>query len=118
MEISSLFRKLDINVPVREILISNASEDELKEISDIMAIGLSTEEMIRIRDHFLQEGREPTDIELEALGQAWSEHCCYKSSKYFMKRSFIGIEAPQTVLEGEDAGVVEFDDRNNVLSCL
>ncbi len=112
MDISKFFRDLDLEVPVREVLLSKASEEELKLISDIMAIGLSTEEIARVRDHFEQVGRDPTDIELEALGQAWSEHCCYKSSRYFMKRSFIGISAPQTMVEGEDAGVVEFDDEH------
>lgn len=110
MDISHLFVKLELDVPVRKVLLSQASDKELKEISDLMAIGLSMEEMTRVRDHFKSEGRDPSDIELEALGQAWSEHCCYKSSKYFMKRSFIGIEAPQTLVEGEDAGVVEFDE--------
>lgn len=110
MDISHLFEKLDIDTPIKRILLSKASDEELKEISDVMAIGLSMEEIIRVRDHFQSEGRDPNDIELEALGQAWSEHCCYKSSKYFMKRSFIGIDAPQTLVEGEDAGVVEFDD--------
>lgn len=109
MDISHLFIDLELEVPVRRVLISDAKEDDLKAISEAMAIGLSTEEMSRVRDHFANEGREPTDIELEALGQAWSEHCCYKSSKYFMRRSFIGIKAPQTLVEGEDAGVVEFD---------
>jgi phosphoribosylformylglycinamidine synthase len=112
MDISDHFETMDMEVPVRRILLSKASDEELNAISEAMAIGLSPEEMSRIRDHFVAEAREPTDIELEALGQAWSEHCCYKSSKYFMKRSFIGIDAPQTIIEGEDAGVVEFDEEH------
>ncbi len=28
-----------------------------------------------IAEYFANEGREPTDVELECLGQSWSEHC-------------------------------------------
>src|SRR2546427_3921557 len=52
-------------------------------------------------------GREPTDIELQSLGQAWSEHCCYKSSKVFLKEFIFPVQAP-SVLDGGGAGVAEF----------
>src|SRR2546427_1403751 len=54
-------------------------------------------------------GREPTDIELQSLGQAWSEHCCYKSSKVFLKEFIFPVQAPYVIDRG-DAGVVEFDE--------
>ncbi len=39
-------------------------------------LGLSLDYMVAIRDYFQQEeGRNPTDIELEMLAQSWSEHC-------------------------------------------
>ena len=88
MDISHLFEELDLPVPVRRVRIIDATDEVLRTLSDHLGIGLSVEEMGRVRDYFESEGREPNDIELEALGQAWSEHCCYKSSKYFMKKSF------------------------------
>ncbi|MGA1792413.1 MAG: phosphoribosylformylglycinamidine synthase subunit PurL [Thermoplasmatota archaeon] len=112
MDISHLFEDLGLSVPVRRVKILNASDDVLKALSDQLAIGLSVEEMGRIREYFETEGREPNDIELEALGQAWSEHCCYKSSKYFMKKAFLGIDSDHFLIKGEDAGVVEFDDEH------
>ncbi|UCH90287.1 MAG: phosphoribosylformylglycinamidine synthase subunit PurL, partial [Thermoplasmata archaeon] len=76
-----------------------------------MGIGLSLEEMKTVQKHFKDEGRNPTDIELQALGQAWSEHCCYKSSKPILREYIFNIKAPQNIMIiSEDAGVVEFDD--------
>src|SRR5437879_6757750 len=65
--------------------------------------------MRRIQEHFRRIGREPTDIELQSLGQAWSEHCCYKSSKVFLKEFIFPVQAPYVIDRG-DAGVVEFDE--------
>ncbi|MEA3558210.1 MAG: AIR synthase related protein, partial [Candidatus Thermoplasmatota archaeon] len=110
MDISHMFEELDLDAPVQSINILDAEDEALMALSKQMAIGLSLKEMERVRDYFLSEGREPNDIELEALGQAWSEHCCYKSSKYFMKRSFMGIDAGNVLIKNEDAGVVEFNE--------
>ncbi|MCR4325475.1 MAG: AIR synthase-related protein [Patescibacteria group bacterium] len=38
-------------------------------------LALSLKQMKVIRKYFEKEGRSPTDIELEALAQTWSEHC-------------------------------------------
>ncbi|MBU1018891.1 MAG: AIR synthase-related protein [Patescibacteria group bacterium] len=38
-------------------------------------LALSLDYMRAIRDHFKELGRNPTDVELEALAQTWSEHC-------------------------------------------
>ncbi|MEK7133572.1 MAG: AIR synthase-related protein [Patescibacteria group bacterium] len=38
-------------------------------------LALSLKQLKVIRDHFKKQKRNPTDIELEALAQAWSEHC-------------------------------------------
>jgi phosphoribosylformylglycinamidine synthase II len=114
-----LFIKKDLGVPVFEIDLEKASDSELEELSFKSGIGLSLQEMNRIRDHFKEKGRNPTDIELEALGQAWSEHCCYKSSKVLLKEHVFGIEAPQNILViSEDAGVVEFDDEHAYVVAL
>lgn len=93
---------------VYAIKLAGASDDELAEISKTMGIGLSVEEMRVVQQHFAKVGRDPRDIELEALGQAWSEHCCYKSSKPVLKRHVYGIHEDRLVAR-EDAGVMHFD---------
>lgn len=87
----------------------NASNKGLREISTKYNLGLSLEEMMRIRSYFIIEGKNPTDVELQALGQAWSEHCGYKSSKIYLKKYIFGI-AQQKILSQGDAGLVEFND--------
>ncbi len=37
--------------------------------------------MRAIRNYYYEEGREPTDLELEMLAQTWSEHCSHKTFK-------------------------------------
>src|SRR2546426_8072336 len=74
-----------------------------------MGLALSIDEMRRIQVHFQGLGRDPTEVELQSLGQAWSEHCCYKSSKVILKEFIFPVQAPYVINRG-DAGVVEFDD--------
>ncbi len=93
---------------VYAIDLAGASDAELLEISKTMGIGLDASEMRVVQEHFAKLGRAPRDIELEALGQAWSEHCCYKSSKPVLKRHVYGIHEDRLVAR-EDAGVMRFD---------
>ncbi len=99
------------------IHISQCSDDDLKNLSQEMGLALSLKEMKRIRKYFKRKNREPTDIELEALGQAWSEHSCYKSSKVPLKKYVYGI-AEDKVIAREDAGVVEFDEHHYYCAAL
>ncbi|MCL4438629.1 MAG: AIR synthase-related protein, partial [Candidatus Thermoplasmatota archaeon] len=95
-----------------EIPISGLSETELDSLSSNLSLGLDVEEMQRLQHYFQSMGRDPTDIELQAMAQAWSEHCCYKSSKYYLKKYFSGLSRGNAILAMEDdAGVVEFDDQ-------
>lgn len=91
------------------MVLRDASAQELAEISDKMGLALSVEELRTIQEYFRKAGREPTDVELQALGQAWSEHCCYKSSKVFLREFIFPVQAPYVIDRG-DAGVVEFDE--------
>ncbi len=102
------YRARDLPFPLHDVLIGEASDEELAQISDGMGLALSVEEMRTIQEYFRKEGREPTDVEMQALGQAWSEHCCYKSSKVFLKEFIFPVQAPYIIDRG-DAGVVEFD---------
>ncbi len=38
-------------------------------------LALDLAQLHAIRDYFTKKGRKPTDVELEALAQTWSEHC-------------------------------------------
>ncbi|MHC1605236.1 MAG: phosphoribosylformylglycinamidine synthase subunit PurL [Candidatus Methanofastidiosia archaeon] len=88
----------------------NVSDNELEKLSQEYGTGLSIDELKTIREYFRKEGRNPKDIELQSLGQAWSEHCCYKSSKYILKKYLFNLDAPQNIcVIKEDAGIVEFD---------
>jgi len=108
--VKRIFERLNEKYPIYNIKIRDMNLRELDKLSKDLGLSLNREEMIRIRSYFRHLNRDPTDVELQAIAQAWSEHCCYKSSKYVLKRYIIGIEAPQVYLTGEDAGVVELDN--------
>ncbi len=47
-----------------------------------MSIGRSpsiADELLAVQRHFVAEGRDPTDVELETIAQTWSEHCSHKT---------------------------------------
>ncbi len=109
MALDHLFFKRDVPFRLVEIDLAKATDDELKVLSKEMGLSLSLDEMKRIRDHFVSLGRRPTDVELESIAQAWSEHCCYKSSKVILREHIFGIDNGKVLSRG-DAGVMEFDD--------
>ena len=109
MDIDALFSKKEGLDSVYEIDIFSASDDELIKISNQLGLALSLDELKNIKNYFRSKKRIPTDIELQALGQAWSEHCCYKSSKIPLKKFIFGISEDRIVAR-EDAGVINFDD--------
>ncbi len=98
----------EVPFPLRDVRILDAPDRELGSISKDLGLALSVEEMKRIQDYFRAAGRDPTEVELQSLGQAWSEHCCYKSSKVFL-REFIFPVQTKDVIDRGDAGVMEFD---------
>ncbi|MFW6197170.1 MAG: AIR synthase related protein, partial [Thermoplasmatota archaeon] len=111
--------KRDVPFELHEVNILEADEEDLEEISRESGIGLSVDEMKMVKDHFKELERNPTDLEMEALGQAWSEHCCYKSSKTILKDTVFDIDAPQNIFViEEDAGVVSFDDEHAYVVAL
>ncbi len=108
MQLDSLYKKIRADIEAYETNLQAASEKELLEISNRMGLALALPEMKRIKEYFGKQGRNPTDIELQALGQAWSEHCCYKSSKVPLKKYVFNVDENRIVAR-EDAGVMEFD---------
>ncbi len=94
-----------------EVPLLDSDTETLKEISAVTGAGLELKEMEKVKEYFEKKKRNPTDVELQALGQSWSEHCSYKTSMPILKEILLTIEAPQNmVVVEEDAGVVNFDD--------
>jgi phosphoribosylformylglycinamidine synthase II len=112
-----LFRKRPVNFDLFDVDLFTATDAQLKNISTQMGLALSLIEMQRVRDYFKEKQRLPTDVELQALGQAWSEHCCYKSSKLPLKQYVFGI-AEDKIVAREDAGVIEFDKDHYYVAAL
>ncbi|RLF49213.1 MAG: phosphoribosylformylglycinamidine synthase subunit PurL [Thermoplasmata archaeon] len=114
-----MMKRLYNEIPVYEINLVGADDKTLAKISKEWLLNLSLEEMRKVRDFFVKIGRNPTDVELQAIAQAWSEHCSYKSSKAVLKKFIFNIDAPQNILViKEDAGVVEFDDEHAYVVAL
>ena len=123
------------HVPIRQL-----DDEQLQQLSRQGQLYLTLAEMLTIRQHFRDLGREPTDIELETIAQTWSEHCSHKTlagriaysddrgSRQFqnMLKETI-FQATQTIrrqLGAEDwcvkvfsdnAGIVKFDDDYHVV---
>lgn len=104
-----LMKRRNVPFELHEVDLLSATKEELKELSDFMGLSLSVEEMADIREHFKGKGRLPTDVELQSIAQAWSEHCCYKSSKVFLREHVFNITHPDVLSRG-DAGVMAFDN--------
>jgi phosphoribosylformylglycinamidine synthase len=82
-------RVTDLSEPAVETISLDLEKKALERLSRQRTLALSLEELRTIRDHYQREDvrarREqrglppwPTDVELEALAQTWSEHCKHK----------------------------------------
>ena len=68
--------------------------------------GLTTEEYDTVLEIM---GREPNLNELGIFSVMWSEHCSYKSSRFWLKT--LPTTGPQVIQgPGENAGVVDIGD--------
>jgi len=68
--------------------------------------GINKEEYARLLDIM---GREPSYTELGIFSVMWSEHCSYKSSRYWLKK--LPTTGPQVIQgPGENAGIVDLGD--------
>ncbi|MCM8781020.1 MAG: phosphoribosylformylglycinamidine synthase subunit PurL [Candidatus Omnitrophica bacterium] len=61
--------------------ILNATDRQLRKISQEGQLFLNLSEMRQIKRYFRSLGRNPTDCELETIAQTWSEHCGHKTFK-------------------------------------
>ncbi len=90
-------------IPVRE-----ADDEALARMSVERILFLSLEEMRAIQEEFRKLGRDPTDVELETLGQTWSEHCQHKTFKARIHFSCQG--GMERVLPGAEAGAPAYQE--------
>ena len=66
---------------VETILVRGVGKETLTQISRERRLALNVDEMQAIQAYYEQEGRDPTDVELEMIAQTWSEHCVHKTFK-------------------------------------
>jgi len=77
----SAYVKRDLPFELYEVNILEASDEQLVQISEELGLALNLEEMKTIKRHYAKAQRSPTDVELQTLGQTWSEHCFHKTFK-------------------------------------
>ena len=92
--------------------MNEASHPIPKITSEIVAEhGLSPAEYDKVLEIM---GREPNITELGIFSVMWSEHCSYKSSKYWLKT--LPTEAPWVICgPGENAGIIDIGDGQAVV---
>lgn len=66
---------------VEIISIRNLSDDGLLALSKERRAALDLAEMKAVQNYFIEEKRDPTDVEFETIAQTWSEHCVHKTFK-------------------------------------
>lgn len=125
---------------LRHVPIRDLDDQQLQTLSRQGHLFLSLAEMQAIQNYFRQQGREPTDIELETLAQTWSEHCVHKTLKSAVQvmdesgktlRTYTNLiketifASTQTLMRQrndgfclsvfkDNAGVIRFDDQDAV----
>ncbi len=106
--------------------VINATDGELMALSKKRRLGLDLPEMTAIKSWFVEQGRDPSDAELEMLAQTWSEHCSHKTfrgkittadgvidglMKTYLRSVTEEMDAPWVRSSFVDnAGIVAFDD--------
>jgi phosphoribosylformylglycinamidine synthase len=124
-----------VTVPIRTM-----DDEALQRQSLEGQLYLSLVEMQTIQAHFRTLDRDPTDVELETVAQTWSEHCSHKTLagrihyrdpngerrfENMLKETIFAATQEIRKAAGENdwcvsvfadnAGVVRFDDRFNVV---
>jgi phosphoribosylformylglycinamidine synthase len=135
LEVGSPFRFQLVTVPIRTM-----DDAALAHLSREGQLYLSLAEMQAIQAHFRQLDRDPTDAELESVAQTWSEHCSHKTLagriryrdasgerlfENMLRETIFAATARLRQEAGPDdwcvsvfednAGVIRFDDRYNVV---
>jgi len=77
----SIYVKRAVPYELFEVNLSRANDKQLLQVSGELGIALNLEEMKAVQKYFSKKGRNPTDVELQTIGQTWSEHCYHKTFK-------------------------------------
>ena len=77
----NLYIKRKVPFELYEINVLKADDEQLLQISRELGIGLNLAEMKAVKKYFMKKGKNPTDVELQTIGQTWSEHCYHKTFK-------------------------------------
>ena len=113
-----------------EVPILGKPDAELLAISKAGQLHFSLAEFKAVEAYFADQGREPTDCELETLAQTWSEHCSHKTLRgriefngrvidNLLKQTIFGATQAMgcdwlVSVFADNAGVVRFDDAHDV----
>ena len=139
LEISRLDIGQDYEFQLTHVPLRQASDENLMSISRDGGLSLTLIEMKTIQEHFEQQDRDPTDVELETIAQTWSEHCSHKTlagrvvyrdekgqrefDNLLKETIFAATQTIRASLGEEDwcvsvfkdnAGIVKFDDESNL----
>jgi phosphoribosylformylglycinamidine synthase len=71
----------DYAFQLRHVPMRGLADEQLTKLSREGHLFLSLAEMKAVQAWYRQQGREPTDVELETIAQTWSEHCVHKTLK-------------------------------------
>jgi len=63
-----------VTVPIRSM-----NDKQLETLSSEGQLYLNLTEMRTIKKYYVDQAKDPTDIELESIAQTWSEHCSHKT---------------------------------------
>lgn len=121
------------------VSIREMDDAALEQLSKNGQLYLSLEEMRTIKQQFVDLDRDPTDVELETVAQTWSEHCSHKTLagrisyedengprqfENMLKETIFAATVSIRESLGDDdwcisvfkdnAGIVEFDDKQSV----
>jgi phosphoribosylformylglycinamidine synthase subunit PurSL len=97
------------------VAVRDLSEDQLVALSRQGHLFLDLREMQAIQTYFREQGRDPTDAELETLAQTWSEHCVHKTLKARVEFTFVDRRA-QDRTEAKGLRTEEQTTQSSVLS--
>lgn len=126
----SRYVKKDVPFELVEIDLTDADDKQLLAISSKLGIGLNLTEMKLVQNYFSKKGRNPTDVELQTIGQTWSEHCYHKTFKgnittpegkisslfkTYIAKATKELDPSWCISVFEDnAGIVEFDGKHAI----
>jgi len=76
-----LYKKREVPFRLIEANLLEANDEQMLQISRETGVALNLEEMRKVKEYFSGIRRNPTDVELQTIGQTWSEHCFHKTFK-------------------------------------